>query len=160
MDSGRRSQHTRAGARCRCPGNGAGRNVAFSTPKKSKLWIWKAYDRGQRQCVAWVVGGRDTATFQRLWERVNRPDCTYYTDDWASYAEVIPAERHVIGKAGTFRIESDNSNTRHRIGRFTRRTKVVSRSAEMVDLTMRLWTHFENPENFAKLQEKVLSILG
>jgi hypothetical protein len=41
------------------------------------------------------------------------------------------------------------------VGRFTRRTKVVSRSAEMADLTMRLWNHYEKPEHFSALQAKI-----
>ena len=73
---------------------------------------------------------------------------------------MIPAERHVIGKRGTHGVERDNSNTRHRVGRFNRRTKVVSHSEEMIDLSMRIWTHFENPCNFADVQKKFLSILG
>jgi IS1 family transposase len=68
--------------------------------------------------------------------------------------KVLPPERHVIGKSGTFTIEQDNSNTRHHLGRFTRRTKVVSRSKEMVDLTIRLWCSLTKPEVFAAWQEK------
>jgi insertion element IS1 protein InsB len=73
---------------------------------------------------------------------------------------LIPTEQHVIGKEHTFRIESDNSNTRHRIGRFTRRTKVVSKSKEMVDLTMRLWAFFEDPDNFVEWRDKLISIFA
>jgi insertion element IS1 protein InsB len=110
--------------------------------------------------VAWVIGHRDTASFQRLWEKIQRPGCTYFTDDWDSYAEVIPPEQHVIGKAGTRLIESDNSNTRHRLARMTRRTKVVSKSERMIDLTMRLWTYFEDPVHFREYQQRVLYIFG
>jgi insertion element IS1 protein InsB len=134
--------------------------VAFSAVKKNKRWLWKAYDRGTRRCVAWVVGGRDTATFRKLWEKIESGDRTYFTDDWESYAEVIPPEQHVIGKPGTRLIESDNSNTRHRLARMTRRTKVVSKSEEMIDLTIRLWTYFEEPTHFQEYQNRFLSIFG
>ena len=134
--------------------------MAFPSSKKNKCWIWKAYDRGPRRCVAWVVGGRDHATFERLWERIARTGCIYYTDDWSVYHDVIPPAQHVVSKAGTQLLESDNSNTRHRVGRFTRRTKVVSKSAKMVDLTMRLWAYFEQPDKFSLFQEKFMSILG
>jgi insertion element IS1 protein InsB len=133
--------------------------VAFSSSKKTQCWIWKADDRDARHCVAWVVGRRDHAPLGRLWERIARPECTYYTDDWAVYPDVIPPEHHVVGKAGTQLIESDNANTRHRVARFTRRTKVVSKSAKMVDLSMRLWAYFEQPQHFAAYQETFLSIL-
>ncbi|MDR2606024.1 MAG: hypothetical protein LBC38_01930, partial [Oscillospiraceae bacterium] len=55
-----------------------------------------------------------------------------------------PAERHIIGKAFTHAIERDNSNTRHHLGRFTRRTKVVSKKEFMVDFvnqTLALLNH-------------------
>jgi len=51
----------------------------------------------------------------------------------------LPKDRHVIGKEHTTRIESDNSNVRHDMGRFTRKSKVVSQCETMVDLTLRLW---------------------
>lgn len=108
--------------------------------------------------MAWVIGHRDTTTFQRLWEKVKRPGCSYFTDDWDSYAELIPPEQHVIGKRGTQLIESNNANTRHRLARMTRRTKVVSKSEHMLDLTMRLWTYFEEPAHFRLYQQKFLSI--
>jgi IS1 family transposase len=80
--------------------------------------------------------------------------CIFYTDKWDAFRGVLPPERHVIGKSGTFTIEQDNSNTRHHLGRFTRRTKVVSKSKEMVDLTIRLWSSLTKPEVFAAWQEK------
>jgi len=73
---------------------------------------------------------------------------------------VIPPGQHVVDKAGTQLLEIDNANTRHRVARFTRRTKVVSRSEKMIDLTMRLWAYFEQEQNFAEYQKMFLYILG
>ena len=134
-------------------------SCGISFRQKNKCWLWKASDRGSRRCVAWEVGSRDNSTLRRLWERIAHPGRTYYTDDWAVYPDVIPPGQHVAGKAATRLIESDNANTRHRVARFTRRTKVVFRSATMVNLTMRLWAYFEQPSNFAAYQEMFLSIL-
>ncbi|MDR3222065.1 MAG: hypothetical protein LBU46_08710, partial [Candidatus Accumulibacter sp.] len=66
----------------------------------------------------------------------------------------LPSERHVIGKSGTVTIEQNNSNTRHHLGRFTRRTQLVSKSKERVDLTIRLWSSLTKPEVFSVWQEK------
>jgi insertion element IS1 protein InsB len=66
-------------------------------------------------------------------------DCIFYTDYWSSFSEVLPTERHMLGKPHTVTIERDNSNTRHHLGRFTRKAKVVSSKAAMVDMTLRLW---------------------
>ena len=112
-----------------------------------------------RRTVAWVLGGRDSATFRRLYDKVKHlKDCTFYTDNWDAFAEVLPPERHVIGKAHTIDIEHDNSNTRHHLGRFTRRTKVVSRSETMVDLTLRIWHAVTTTVRFELLQNLALSI--
>jgi insertion element IS1 protein InsB len=109
--------------------------------------------------VAWVLGGRDTATVQRLYDKVkHQKDCTFYTDDWHAFTKVLPKERHVVGKAHTVSIGRDNSNTRHHIGRFTRRTKVVSKLEHMVDITMRIWLAVTTTDLFDKLQKTALSI--
>ena len=84
--------------------------------------------------------------------------CTFLTDAWGAFAEVLPPKRHVVGKAHTVAIERDNSNTRHHLARFTRRTKVVSRSRRMVDLSLRIWHAVTTTDLFHRLQEVALSI--
>jgi insertion element IS1 protein InsB len=109
--------------------------------------------------VAWVLGGRDSATFRRLYDKVKHAKrCKFYTDRWDAFADVLPPERHVIGKEHTIDIERDNSNTRHHLGRFTRRTKVVSRKESMVDLTLRIWHGVTTTDLFFALQKEALSI--
>jgi insertion element IS1 protein InsB len=96
--------------------------------------------------VAWVTGGRDAKTFRRLYDKVKHlKSCVFYTDDWEAFAKVLPPERHVVGKAGTVAIERDNSNTRHHLGRMTRRTKVVSKKEFMVNASLKLWLALTNP---------------
>ncbi|MDR2090487.1 MAG: hypothetical protein LBP62_02400 [Clostridiales bacterium] len=131
--------------------------MALYTVKKTKLWLIKAFDRRSGRTIAWVLGGRDSATFRRLYDKVKHlTNCTFYTDNWEAFAEVLPPERHIIGKSGTLAIERNNSNTRHHLGRFTRRTKVVSKSRTMVDLTIRLWSALTQPEVFEKWQSQML----
>ena len=109
--------------------------------------------------MARVLGGRDSATFQRLYDKVKHlKDCMFYTDDWDAFAKVLPPEHHIIGKAHTIGIEQDNSNTRHHLGRFTRRTKVVSQLEHMVDITLRIWQAVTTTSLFSSLQERALSI--
>jgi insertion element IS1 protein InsB len=133
--------------------------VALHTFKKTKLWLIKAIDRSNRRTVAWVLGGRDSATFKRLYNKVKHlTNCTFYTDDWAAFSDIVPWKRHIIGKNGTHTAERDNSNTRHHLGRFTRRTKIVSKSPLMVDLSIRLWCALTEPEAFKNLQNRMLHI--
>jgi IS1 family transposase len=71
---------------------------------------------------------------------------------------VLPPERHVIGQAHTITIEQDNSNTRHYLGRMTRRTKAVSKKVEMVDASLKLWLALTEPETFSRYQQQLLCI--
>ena len=106
-----------------------------------------------------IIGNRDTATFRRLYDTVKHlTDCTFYSDDWDVFAKVLPAERHVIGKAHTSCIERDNSSTRHHLSRFTRMTQVISECEKMVDASLRIWHAVTNTELFKTLQEKLMSI--
>ena len=94
--------------------------------KKNKCWLLKAVSRPTGRTIAWVIGGRDVATFRRLYEKVTHLEtCGFYTDEWQSFAKVLPESRHKISRSGTVLIEQDNSNTRHHLERFTRRTKIV-----------------------------------
>ena len=105
-------------------------------------------NRVTQKTLAWVVGKRDIATCKSLYEKLSHlTQATFYTDDWDAFSAVLPEERHVIGKLHTVAIERNNSNTRHRLARMTRRTKVVSHSDEMIDLSMRLFAFFEPAEN-------------
>jgi len=109
--------------------------------------------------VAWVLGGRDSKTFKRLYNKVKHlKNCIFYTDDWDAFAKILPPERHIIGKAGTITIEQDNSNTRHYLGRFTRRTKVVSKKDEMVNMSISLWLALTDAETLRKFKDVALSV--
>ncbi len=109
--------------------------------------------------MAWVLGNRDVSTFRRLYDKVKHlTECVFYTDDWAPFAEVLPEDRHIIGKQHTVTIEQNNSNTRHHLGRFTRRTKVVSKKESMVDLTLKCWSWIAEGPLFQKYQSLALSI--
>ena len=126
--------------------------------KKNKLWIIKALDRASRKTVGWVLGRRSAATFKKLYKSVEHlTDCKFYTDAWDAFSKILPPERHIIGKAGTVAIEQDNSNTRHYIGRMTRRTKIVSKTEEMVDTTLLLWSALTDPEIFGRYQKLAIS---
>lgn len=109
--------------------------------------------------MAWVTGGRDTETFRRLYDKVKHlKSCVFYTDGWDVFAKVLPAERHIVGKAGTVAIERDNSNTRHHLGRMTRRTKVVSKKEFMVNASIKLWLALTDQNTFLRKQRKYLCI--
>ncbi len=126
--------------------------------KKNKLWIIKALDRASRKTIAWVLGRRSVATFRKLYDKVSHlKECIFFTDDWPAFAKVLPKSRHVIGKSGTTAIEQDNSNTRHHLERMTRKTKVLSKTKEMVDTTIKLWCALSDPKIFTAFQKLGIS---
>jgi insertion element IS1 protein InsB len=85
---------------------------------------------------------------------------TFVTDDWEGYHRLIPEDQLFTGKDLTFPIEQDNSNVRHCLARFRRRTKVVSKCQTMVDLSLRLLHHLQHPTAFAAYAERLRSIFG
>lgn len=134
--------------------------MALPEKKSAKLWVWRAYDVDQRHTVAWVLGGRDDATCRRLIDKVGLAGRTFVTDDWEGYHRVIPQDQLFTGKELTFPIEQDNSNVRHCLARFRRRTKVVSKCRNMVDLSLRLLHHLQNPANYTCYAERFQTIFG
>jgi insertion element IS1 protein InsB len=90
-------------------------------------------------------------------DRLAQWDVTMYcTDKWSTYASVIPQDKLVQSKATTHDIEWTHCRQRHWFGRFKRKSIVVSKSKEIVDLTMglfaRVWVNGH--------QDELLSLLG
>ena len=57
----------------------------------------------------------------------------YCTDDWKSCGKYIPPDRHIIGKADTWRIERRNLDFRTHIRRLNRKTICFSRDEKIHD---------------------------
>jgi len=51
----------------------------------------------------------------------------YYTDNWKAFAQVLPKEKHLIGKKYTKKIEGINTWFRTRLRRLVRRTVCFSK---------------------------------
>ena len=66
----------------------------------------------------------------------------YFSDGWDAYSDSLPAESLVQSKAQTHGIELNNFRQRHWCGRFRRKTCMVSRSLQMIDLTVSLFARF------------------
>jgi insertion element IS1 protein InsB len=117
--------------------------VALPPKKRRKLWIWKALDRNTGHLLDGECGRRDAATVKRLVNRLARWEVTCYcTDHWKSDASVIPAAQLVMSKAYTEGIERNYCRQRHWFGRFKRKSIIVSKAKEMVELTLALFARF------------------
>ena len=95
--------------------------------------------------IDWEIGDRSTDTLWVLLERLEQFDVKiYFSDGWDGYAELISPDRLIQTKSQTMGIERNNSQMRHWFARFRRRTCVVSKSIEMVDLTVALFAKFHS----------------
>ena len=134
------------------------RNVALRQWKKNKVWAWKAHDPLSGRNIAWEIGSRSDSTLKRLLKRIGLKGRSFLTDGWEGFRRCIPEEQLFTGKDLTFNIEQDNSNTRHYLARFRRRSKVTSRSREMAGLSLRLLEHLSDPRNYVHWQQSFSSI--
>ena len=107
-----------------------------------------------------VLGGRDDAACRRLLAKVGVAGRTFVTDDWEGCHRVTPEDQLFAGKDLTFPIEQDNSDVRHHLARFRRKTKVVSKCRTMVDLSLRLLHHLQDPANYAAYAKTSAAISG
>ena len=93
------------------------------------------------------MGNRSDASLKELIHLIDDRKCIFITDEWEGFFRVLPEDRHFFGKDLTFVIESTNSDIRHRLARFKRRSKASSRSSDMVQRTLMLFHHFQdNPK--------------
>ena len=117
--------------------------MAFPPKKRRKLWVWTAVDRVSGRLLDWELGDRDTETLYRLLNRLKKYNITIcYTDHWEAYTKLIPPELLVQTKRETHGVERLNCRLRHWFGRFRRRTIIVSKSVQMVDVTLALFAAF------------------
>lgn len=116
-------------------------------------------DYGTGRTITWVLGGREAATCQRFYDKGKpRKNCLFSPDNWEALAQILPKERHIIGKVYTHAVERDNAHTRHHLARMTRKTKVVSKSADMMHAPFKRWCALNVPAIFEKYQAWLLSI--
>ena len=96
--------------------------------------------RNTNQLIDWECGKRDKATFSKLYKRLKVWSVdVYFADGWRVYSDLIPKKLLIQSKSETHLIESNNMPQRHWFARFRRKTCVVSRSLEMIDLTTMLY---------------------
>ena len=107
--------------------------------KRNSVWIWTAVveeDDGSGW-MDYEVGGRDEATFLRLYERL--PDAKRYRSDDCNVYKWLPRNRHESGKGSEVnRNEGLHSVLRGKLNRLVRKTKGYSKSVEMLTASLAL----------------------
>ena len=127
--------------------------------EKNKLWLWRAIDGVSRQPLGWQLGRRGDATVKRLIDQVDDGKCSFITDMWPGFFRLLPEDRHFYGKDLTYPIEQTNSDIRHQLARFVRRTKASSRSLTMVHLSLKLVHHLQDNNTLAQYMKPILSLV-
>jgi len=118
---------------------------SFVGAKRRQRRTWYGYDRQRRKVVAFVNERRTDAACRQLLQKLGGCQITrYHTDNWQSYAKLLPARRHRTGKEGTSRIERHNLNFRTRLKRPQRHTICYSKSAVLHDAVIKLYAHHSN----------------
>ena len=99
--------------------------------------------RDTGELIASECGHRDKATLEKLIRCLEKWNVkVYYTDDYQAYSAVIPPEKLVQTKKETHGIERNNCRRCHWFGRFKRKAIIVSKSVEMLNLTVALFARF------------------
>lgn len=108
----------------------------FVGKKANKQWLWLALNPGNRQIVAFHVGGRggeDAALFYEKIPAVFKGQVGFFSDYWAAYRQAFANESHVgAGKESglTAYIERFNCTLRQRASRLVRKALSFSKSLE------------------------------
>ena len=106
------------------------------------------------------MGDRSSETLKPLYERVDAKfkPLYYATDDYATYGAILPQEQHAIGKDLTYTTEQHNSDTRHWLARFRRKSKVVSKCKKMVQLCLIAVEYIHKGGGLELLSQTIASI--
>lgn len=129
--------------------------------EKNKVWIWRAIDGLSRHAIGCVLGDRTDGSLKKLIKKIDNKICTFVTDDWEGYYRILPEDRHITGKDLTYPIEQTNSDIRHRLARFKRKTKASSRSLDMIKKSLKLFHFFQdNIENVSAFIKPLLTLLS
>jgi insertion element IS1 protein InsB len=116
--------------------------------KSNQRWTWYVVERASGTILAHHNDRRTDAACQALLKKLEIfPIGTYYTDNWQSYSKFIDAERHVIGKEHTQKIERTNLTFRTHIKRLHRKTICFSKDETLHDNVIGLYIEHEYYQN-------------
>jgi insertion element IS1 protein InsB len=122
---------------------------SFVESKENKQWLIYAYAPEADEILAWQWGDRSMETVELLYKQLDELQIELFcTDDWKAFSAVLPAEKHLIGKAGTKHIEGVNTSLRARNRRLVRRTTCFSKKLRNHQLQMKLILYNRNYHTF------------
>ena len=99
-------------------------------------------NRVTKKLVGFFVGDRSSESFEKLCENISHIDTKFYAADKFSVYDIIPNNKHLIGKSNTYTVERMNRLLRHYLARFARKTYCWSRSLSMISFSVSLFAFF------------------
>jgi insertion element IS1 protein InsB len=122
---------------------------SFVESKENKQWLLHAYAPETDEVLAWQWGDRSQETVELLYKQLDELQIQLFcTDDWKAFSAVLPAEKHLIGKAGTKHIDGVNTSLRARNRRLVRKTTCFSKTLKYHYLQMKLILYNRNYHTF------------
>lgn len=110
--------------------------------KSNQRWLWHAIDHASGKVLAYRLGDHKDQVFVALKALLAPFGVTrFYTDDWGAYERHLPAEKHVVGKQNTQKIERKHLTLRTRIKRLVRKTICFSKVVKMHDIVIGLFVN-------------------
>ena len=96
--------------------------------KQKKVWLLYAICKNSGEILAANWGKRNKKSIRALLKKLQGVEINFYcTDNWQAFAEVLPKEKHIVGKKYTKNIEGINTWFRTRLRRLARRTVCFSK---------------------------------
>jgi IS1 family transposase/transposase-like protein len=122
---------------------------SFVGMKKKKVWIIYAYATETDEIIAVTAGKSSKKQVKDLFKRLDGIEIDWFcTDKWEAFRQVLPYERHLIGKQFTKTIEGVNTSLRNSCKRLNRRTTSFSKKVfnhwQAIKLTMHYRNHKES----------------
>jgi IS1 family transposase len=116
-------------------------NFIHISKKTNHIRIWTAVDRNSLCLLAFYVGSGDEIAAKRMWQKINHHEIKFVcTDENYNYSRVLPRKIcHVVSKKETCFVESKNSDIRHYIPCFRRKTKAYAKSRDALNRAMKFF---------------------
>ena len=111
----------------------------YNIKKLNKLWVWTAVKRKTKEIKGFFVGSRETASFEKLSERISNINADFYASDGLDAYNLIAPKKHLFGKEHTYTVERCNRLIRHYLSGFARKSYSVSQKLYMVVYSLYVW---------------------
>ena len=118
---------------------------SFVGKKQKKVWVIYAYAVETDEILAVTAGKRSKKQVKDLFKRLEGITVDWFcTDKWEAFKQVLPYDRHLIGKQFTKNIEGVNTSLRNSCKRLNRRTTSFSKKVFNHWQALKLTMHYRN----------------